>query len=38
MQLMQVFCEYPEVQQRVQDEIDNVVGQGCLPRLDHRVE
>lgn len=38
MKLFQIFCKYPEVQRRVQQEIDDVVGQGCLPRLDHRPE
>lgn len=38
MQLFQIFCEKPEVQRRIQQEIDDVVGHGSLPRLDHRVK
>lgn len=37
-QVLQAMCKFPDVQKKVQDEIDNVVGQGCLPRLDDRLK
>lgn len=37
-QVLQVLCKFPEVQKRIQDEIDNVVGQGTMPCLDDRVK
>ena len=37
-QLFQVLCTNPEVQKKIHEEIDNVVGQGCLPRLDDRIK
>lgn len=37
-QILQVLCARPDVQKKIQDEIDHVVGQGCLPRLDDRIK
>jgi len=36
-QVLQALCAFPEVQKKIQDEIDHVVGQGCLPELDDRI-
>lgn len=36
-QVLQALCAFPEVQRKCQKEIDHVVGQGCLPRLDDRI-
>lgn len=36
--LIQQICHEPEVQQKIQDEIDHVVGQGRLPTLDDRIK
>lgn len=37
-QVLQALCAFPNVQKKVQDEIDHVVGQGCLPALDDRIK
>lgn len=36
--LIQQICHEPEVQRKIQDEIDHVVGQGRLPTLDDRIK
>lgn len=36
--LVQQMCLEPEVQRKIQDEIDQVVGQGRTPTLDDRIE
>lgn len=37
-QVLQALCTFPDVQKKVQDEIDHVVGQGRLPALDDRIK
>lgn len=37
-QVLQVLCQFQDVQKKVQDEIDHVIGQGTLPTLDDRVK
>lgn len=36
--LFQQICHEPEVQRKIQEEIDNVVGQGRFPTLDDRIK
>lgn len=35
---MQIIIMKPEIQKKVQEEIDRVVGQGRLPNLDDRIK
>lgn len=34
--LIQQICHEPEIQRKIQDEIDHVVGEGRAPNLDDR--
>lgn len=36
--IVQQICLKPEVQQKIQSEIDQVVGQGRMPNLDDRIK
>lgn len=36
--LLQQICHEPEIQQKIQNEIDDVVGQGRAPTLDDRIK
>lgn len=36
--LFQMICHEPDVQRKIQDEIDRVVGQGRTPNLDDRIK
>lgn len=36
--LIQQICLEPEIQEKIQKEIDNVVGHGRLPTLDDRIK
>lgn len=36
--LFQQICHQPEIQRKIQNEIDNVVGQSRAPTLDDRAE
>lgn len=37
MQILQILIERPVIMKKVQNEIDNIVGQGRLPTLDDRI-
>lgn len=36
--LFHVLCMHPEIQQKIHNEIDEIVGQGTLPTLDDRIK
>lgn len=36
--MMQQICHEPEIQTKIQKEIDTVVGEGRLPNLDDRIK
>lgn len=36
--LFQQICHEPEVQQKIQTEIDHIVGQGRFPTIDDRIK
>lgn len=36
--LFQLICHEPDVQRKIQSEIDRVVGQGRAPNLDDRIK
>lgn len=36
--LLHVLCLQPEIQTKIHNEIDEVVGQNCLPVLDDRIK
>lgn len=36
--LFQLLCKHPEIQKKIHEEIDNVVGHGRLPTLDDRIK